>query len=164
MNTIFKNISEFFTPEEPLYTQPQRSWGIDQSQSFPSSSPSAEKNSPSNLLSRVETSNTLHRKLSREAVEQFFTKVQSWFESSDEDDELLAYSTEDVSYIPGFGLHMREIEEVPRREEGVWQERRWEGDEVSRDEGDDVRGLVRTKSFSEPPRGRKKSRSVEPKV
>lgn len=166
MNTIFKNLSEFFTPEDsPSYIQPQRSLETDQLQSLPDNRTSAEKNSTSNL---IETREILRRKISKEAVGQFFTKVQSWFESSDEDDELLAYSTEDVSYVPGFGIDMREMErdhdEMPQREEGDRQEMKWERDESSRDVEDGVRGLGRTKSFSEPPRGRKRSRSVEPKA
>jgi hypothetical protein len=167
MNTIFKNLSEFFTQEEPpSNTYPQQTLGIDQSQpqELPDSTLSAERSPTSSLLSITNTNNMLQRKLSREAVGQFFTKVQSWFESSDEDDGLLAYSTEEMSYIPGFGIDMKEMEgslhEVPRKKENFWDEKEWKMDE---DLEDEVRRLARSKSFSEPPRGRKRSRSVEPK-
>jgi hypothetical protein len=168
MNTIFKNLSEFFTPEnDSSNSELQRAWPVDHSQSHTreTSDDGSRGTSIFNFPRSSKTKEFLERRISKEVVGQFFNKVQSWFESSDEDDGLLAYSTEDVNYIPGFGVEMREGEGsnavVVRQEKDGWEERR-RRDEVVRSE-DEARGLARTKSFSEPPRGRKRSRSVEGK-
>ncbi|EPE26550.1 hypothetical protein GLAREA_02463 [Glarea lozoyensis ATCC 20868] len=168
MNTIFKNLSEFFTPEnESSSSELQRAWPVDQSQSHTreTSDDGSRGTSIFNFPRSSKTKQFIERRVSKVAVGQFFNKVQSWFESSDEDDGFLAYSAEDVNYVPGFGVEIKKENEsnvmIVRQENDRWEKRRWR-DEVVREE-DESRGLSRTKSFSEPPRGRKRSRSVEGK-
>ena len=153
MNTVFKNLSQFFTPgDSPTNHEPRLERGIDQSHHVSGTSPNNGSRDLSNTISRGYP----ERKSSPTKIGRFLTRVQSWFESSDEDDNLLAYSDEDAMEVRGRGTDVREWDDRTgsgykngiEDGSGAYEDRRWEEGSLSK----------RTKSFSEPPRGRKRSR------